>query len=113
MSLTTVRVRRLVSLEALSQCFVHRVLVERAGPPVPSCLSMKSDLSMDHQVNFRGEFTGDQRVLVERAGSPVPSCLSMKSDHSMDQPLFLVESPLVFKGLRLKEQGHLYPAVCL
>ncbi|XP_061085023.1 NLR family CARD domain-containing protein 3-like isoform X6 [Conger conger] len=60
-----------------------RVHVERAGSPVPSCLSMKSDHSMGHPPDFRGEFTGDQRVQVERAGSPVPSCLSMKSDQSM------------------------------
>ncbi|XP_035241753.1 NACHT, LRR and PYD domains-containing protein 12-like isoform X1 [Anguilla anguilla] len=63
-----------------------RVQVERAGSPVPSCLSMKSDRSMDHPFKFRGEVTGDQRVQVERAGSPVPSCLSMKSDRSMDHP---------------------------
>ncbi|KAG5830205.1 hypothetical protein ANANG_G00307650, partial [Anguilla anguilla] len=40
----------------------HRVRVERAGSPVPSCLSMKSDRSMPHPINFRGEFTGDQRI---------------------------------------------------
>ncbi|XP_064176168.1 NLR family CARD domain-containing protein 3-like isoform X5 [Anguilla rostrata] len=68
-----------------------RVQVERAGSPVPSCLSMKSDRSMDRPIVFRGKFTGDQRVKVERAGSPVPSCLSMKSDRSMDRPI-------VFRG---------------
>ncbi|XP_064175055.1 NLR family CARD domain-containing protein 3-like isoform X7 [Anguilla rostrata] len=47
---------------------------------------MKSDHSMRYPINFRGEFTGDQRVQVERAGSPVPSCLSMKSDRSMNHP---------------------------
>ncbi|XP_061085018.1 NLR family CARD domain-containing protein 3-like isoform X4 [Conger conger] len=40
-----------------------RVQVERAGSPVPSCLSMKSDHSMDPPLKFRGEFTSDQRVL--------------------------------------------------
>ncbi|XP_064176177.1 uncharacterized protein LOC135246815 isoform X2 [Anguilla rostrata] len=64
-----------------------RVQVERAGSPVPSCVSLKSDRSMDPPLNFRGEFTGDQRVQVERAGSPVPSCVSLKSDRSMDPPL--------------------------
>ncbi|KAJ8332692.1 hypothetical protein SKAU_G00424810 [Synaphobranchus kaupii] len=63
-----------------------RVQGERAGSPVPSCLSMKSDASMGHPGNFSGEVTGDQRVRVERAGSPVPSCLSMKSDASMGHP---------------------------
>ncbi|KAG5840147.1 hypothetical protein ANANG_G00214830, partial [Anguilla anguilla] len=46
-----------------------RVQVERAGSPVPSCLSMKSDHSIDPPIEFRGEVTGDQRVQVERAGS--------------------------------------------
>ncbi|XP_061085969.1 NLR family CARD domain-containing protein 3-like [Conger conger] len=64
----------------------QRVQVERAGSPVPSCLSMKSDCSMKPPLNFRGEVTGDQRVQVE-AGSPVPSCVSMKSDCSMKPPL--------------------------
>ncbi|XP_035251419.1 uncharacterized protein LOC118215092 [Anguilla anguilla] len=64
-----------------------RVQVERAGSPVPSCVSLKSDPSVDHPLTFKGEFTGDQRVQVERAGSPVPSCLSMKSDDSMEPPL--------------------------
>ncbi|XP_061085277.1 NLR family CARD domain-containing protein 3-like isoform X11 [Conger conger] len=64
-----------------------RVQVERAGSPVPSCLSMKSDPSMDPPLKLRREVTGDQRVQVERAGSPVPSCLSMKSDRSMHHPI--------------------------
>ncbi|KAJ8342112.1 hypothetical protein SKAU_G00320400 [Synaphobranchus kaupii] len=64
-----------------------RVHEERAGSPVPSCLSMKSDRSMDPPLNFRRGFTGEPRVQEERAGSPVPSCLSMKSDRSMDPPL--------------------------
>ncbi|KAG5830243.1 hypothetical protein ANANG_G00308100 [Anguilla anguilla] len=38
-----------------------RVRVERAGSPVPSCLSMKSDHSMDPPVKFSGEITGDLR----------------------------------------------------
>ncbi|KAG5830042.1 hypothetical protein ANANG_G00318890, partial [Anguilla anguilla] len=38
----------------------QRVWVERAGSPVPSCLSMKSDRSMNRLINLRGEVTGDQ-----------------------------------------------------
>ncbi|KAJ8250051.1 hypothetical protein COCON_G00232670 [Conger conger] len=63
-----------------------RVQLDRAGSPVPSCLSMKSDHSMAEPDNFRGECTGDERVQLDRAGSPVPSCLSMKSGHSMAEP---------------------------
>ncbi|KAJ8273860.1 hypothetical protein GJAV_G00106310 [Gymnothorax javanicus] len=39
-----------------------RVHEQRAGSPVPSCLSMKSDHSMGHPHNFTGDFTGDQRI---------------------------------------------------
>ncbi|XP_048865838.1 NACHT, LRR and PYD domains-containing protein 12-like [Brienomyrus brachyistius] len=70
------------------------VLMERAGSPAPSCVSMKSDRSMDHPIYFReGRFPTDQSVLMERAGSPVPSCVSMKSDESMIEPIRFREGP--------------------
>ncbi|KAJ8350987.1 hypothetical protein AAFF_G00168190 [Aldrovandia affinis] len=38
-----------------------RVQLERAGSPVPSCLSVKSDWSMDQPINFKGEeFSPDE-----------------------------------------------------
>ncbi|XP_064175926.1 NACHT, LRR and PYD domains-containing protein 12-like isoform X3 [Anguilla rostrata] len=46
-----------------------RVQVDRAGSPVPSCLSMKSDRSMDHPVDLSGEFTGDQRIHCSQASN--------------------------------------------
>ncbi|XP_048866887.1 NACHT, LRR and PYD domains-containing protein 12-like [Brienomyrus brachyistius] len=70
------------------------VLMERAGSPVPSWVSMKSDRSMDRPISFReGPFPTDQSVLMERAGSPVPSWVSMKSDRSMDRPISFREGP--------------------
>ncbi|XP_072567386.1 NACHT, LRR and PYD domains-containing protein 3-like [Paramormyrops kingsleyae] len=64
------------------------VLMERADSPVPSCVSLKSDWSIGHQINFReGPFPTDQSVLMERADSPVPSCVSLKSDVSMAEPI--------------------------
>ncbi|XP_035243148.1 protein NLRC3-like [Anguilla anguilla] len=39
-----------------------RVQVERAGSPVPSCVSMKSDHSMGTIFNFREEVPGDSRI---------------------------------------------------
>ncbi|XP_072562585.1 protein NLRC3-like [Paramormyrops kingsleyae] len=70
------------------------VLMERADSPVPSCVSMKSDRSMQPPFNFReGPFPTDQSVLMERAGSPAPSCVSMKSDRSMEPPLKFREGP--------------------
>ncbi|KAJ8250080.1 hypothetical protein COCON_G00232960 [Conger conger] len=89
-----------------------RVQVERAGSPVPSCLSMKSDRSMDRPFNFRGEFTGDQRVQVERAGSPVPSCLSMKSDTSMEHPINFRGEPTGDQRVQVERAGSPVPS-CL
>ncbi|XP_048859227.1 protein NLRC3-like isoform X1 [Brienomyrus brachyistius] len=70
------------------------VLMKRADSPVPSCVSLKSDWSMEPPIAFReGPFPTDQSVLMERADSPVPSCVSMKSDRSMHQPLAFREGP--------------------
>ncbi|XP_064155931.1 NACHT, LRR and PYD domains-containing protein 3-like isoform X2 [Anguilla rostrata] len=68
----------------------HRksVQAERAGSPVPSCLSMRSERSMENPLYFRGQFPCDPSVQAERTGSPVPSCLSMRSERSMENPLY-------------------------
>ncbi|XP_056434141.1 NACHT, LRR and PYD domains-containing protein 3-like isoform X6 [Gadus chalcogrammus] len=77
---------------------------ERADSPGPSCVSMKSDWSMDPPLHFKDgnrciekrsvqQERADSpeprtgRVQQERADSPGPSCVSMKSDWSMDPPL--------------------------
>ncbi|CAL8290285.1 unnamed protein product [Lota lota] len=61
---------------------------ERADSPGPSCVSMKSDWSMEQPWNFKNgnQSIKKRRVQQERADSPGPSCVSMKSDHSMEQP---------------------------
>ncbi|XP_072562261.1 NLR family CARD domain-containing protein 3-like [Paramormyrops kingsleyae] len=46
------------------------VLMERAGSPAPSCVSMKSDRSMEHPLLFRkGHFPTDQRDQMEECNS--------------------------------------------
>ncbi|KAK0148031.1 NLR family CARD domain-containing protein 3 [Merluccius polli] len=62
---------------------------ERADCPGPSCVSMKSDHSMDKPVHFKdgNQSVEKRRVQQERADSPGPSCVSMKSDHSMEHPV--------------------------
>uniref|UniRef100_A0A8C5BLZ0 NACHT, LRR and PYD domains-containing protein 3-like n=1 Tax=Gadus morhua TaxID=8049 RepID=A0A8C5BLZ0_GADMO len=62
---------------------------KRADSPGPSCVSMKSDWSMDPPVSFKD---GNQSIekspeQQKRADSPGPSCVSMKSDWSMDPPV--------------------------
>ncbi|XP_068590561.1 NLR family CARD domain-containing protein 3-like isoform X2 [Cebidichthys violaceus] len=52
------------------------------GPePEPSCVSMKSDGSMERLINFKdGRHSVDQSSQQQRETSPEPSCVSMKID---------------------------------
>uniref|UniRef100_A0A3P9A1D3 B30.2/SPRY domain-containing protein n=1 Tax=Esox lucius TaxID=8010 RepID=A0A3P9A1D3_ESOLU len=60
---------------------------KRPASPVPSCVSMKSDKSVDRHINFReGDFSTQQcPSQPKRPASPGPSCVSMKSDKSVDR----------------------------
>uniref|UniRef100_A0A8C1RU78 NACHT domain-containing protein n=1 Tax=Cyprinus carpio TaxID=7962 RepID=A0A8C1RU78_CYPCA len=51
--------------------------LHRPDPPELSCVSMKSDRSIDHPPKLSGH---------SRKSRPEPSCVSMKSDRSMDHP---------------------------
>ncbi|XP_056441144.1 NLR family CARD domain-containing protein 3-like [Gadus chalcogrammus] len=59
---------------------------QRADSPGPSCVSMKSDRSMDEPVTFKDGRPSREERRQQRADSPGPSCVSMKSDWSMDPP---------------------------
>ncbi|KAM9534304.1 NLR family CARD domain-containing protein 3-like isoform 1-T1 [Salvelinus alpinus] len=61
---------------------------ERPVSPVTSCVSMKSDQSMEHPEGFRKRdgSTKQSPIQQERPVSPVTSCVSMKSDQSMEHP---------------------------
>ncbi|KAL1023845.1 hypothetical protein UPYG_G00047130 [Umbra pygmaea] len=66
----------------------EREAPDRPVSPVPSCLSMKTDRSMDYPLNFKlGDLPQEKGEAPDRPVSPVPSCLSMKTDRSMDYPL--------------------------
>ncbi|XP_056445635.1 NACHT, LRR and PYD domains-containing protein 14-like isoform X3 [Gadus chalcogrammus] len=75
---------------------------ERADSPGPSCVSMKSDHSVDHPVGFKdGNLSiENRRVQQQRADSPGPSCVSMKSDRSMIIP------PNLTDGRPSREERH-------
>ncbi|CAL8277365.1 unnamed protein product [Gadus morhua 'NCC'] len=62
---------------------------QRADSPGPSCVSMKSDRSMDQPMTFKdgNHQPSKERRRQQRADSPGPSCVSMKSDRSMDHPV--------------------------
>ncbi|XP_062387558.1 uncharacterized protein LOC134076487 [Sardina pilchardus] len=64
-----------------------RPQMPRPPSPVPSCVSMKSDKSMDYPPKFSNEpIPPGPTPQTHRPPSPVPSCVSMKSDKSMDYP---------------------------
>ncbi|XP_058240294.1 uncharacterized protein LOC131349008 isoform X2 [Hemibagrus wyckioides] len=62
---------------------------KRSDSPEPSCVSMKSDRSMERPFHFRDrDSSTDVRMMAgKRSDSPEPSCVSMKSDWSMGEPI--------------------------
>ncbi|XP_036446995.1 NLR family CARD domain-containing protein 3-like isoform X2 [Colossoma macropomum] len=60
---------------------------ERSASPEPSCVSMKSDKSMEHPLRFREGKSSPAVRKRKRSDSPEPSCVSMKSDKSMEHPV--------------------------
>ncbi|KAG5840149.1 hypothetical protein ANANG_G00214880, partial [Anguilla anguilla] len=76
-----------------------RVLVERAGSPVPSCVSMKSDHSMNHQHVFSGESTGDHRIQQSLKSSSFEEKSSDKLSSAKKPPLQEGDSPRRLQSL--------------
>ncbi|XP_071388315.1 NACHT, LRR and PYD domains-containing protein 12-like isoform X1 [Centroberyx affinis] len=65
-----------------------KIQQERPDSPEPSCVSMKSDCSMEPPLVFKhGQHSTEKRIQQERPDSPEPSCVSMKSDWSMEPPI--------------------------
>ncbi|XP_062865387.1 NACHT, LRR and PYD domains-containing protein 12-like [Trichomycterus rosablanca] len=60
----------------------------RPDSPQPSCVSMKSDRSMDCPRHFKDRGCSTDLSVMEgtRPDTPEPSCVSMKSDQSIDPP---------------------------
>ncbi|CAL8296301.1 unnamed protein product [Arctogadus glacialis] len=78
---------------------------ERADSPGPSCVSMKSDRSMDIPFHFKdGNPSIKKRVQQEKADSPGPSCVSMKSDRSMDIPFHFKDGNQSIKERRVQQE---------
>ncbi|XP_056458831.1 NACHT, LRR and PYD domains-containing protein 12-like [Gadus chalcogrammus] len=79
---------------------------ERADSPGPSCVSMKSDRSMEHPLKFEdgNQSIEKRRVQQQRADSPGPSCVSMKSDRSMEHPLKFEDGNQSIEKRRVQQQ---------
>ncbi|XP_071236775.1 NLR family CARD domain-containing protein 3-like isoform X5 [Salvelinus alpinus] len=82
---------------------------KRPASPVPSCVSMKSDRSMDQPQHFReGDFSTEQSPIKrKKPASPVPSCVSMKSDKSMEQPINFREGDFSTEKRNQEERSEL------
>ncbi|KAJ7998139.1 hypothetical protein DPEC_G00219490, partial [Dallia pectoralis] len=73
-----------ISLSGEHDTTAKRVHKERPTSPVPSCVSMKSDRSMTHPIEFReGNFSTDQRDQQERTETEILSGQSVQS-HQTD-----------------------------
>ncbi|XP_056093205.1 NLR family CARD domain-containing protein 3-like [Rhinichthys klamathensis goyatoka] len=60
----------------------------RRPEPEPSCVSMRSDVSMDRPVHFKsGDAQIDLSSFHQKRSEPEPSCVSMMGDGSMNQLL--------------------------
>ncbi|KAF5892660.1 protein NLRC3-like isoform X1, partial [Clarias magur] len=61
---------------------------ERSESAAPSCISMKSDRSMDPLLMFKAGASSPlhSKLQGERSESAAPSCISMKSHQSMGHP---------------------------
>ncbi|XP_073695920.1 NACHT, LRR and PYD domains-containing protein 3-like isoform X3 [Garra rufa] len=64
---------------------------QKRSEPEPSCVSMRSDASLDPPVHFKSdESIGQQQNLSsvhQKKSEPEPSCVSMRSDASLDPPV--------------------------
>ncbi|XP_051265140.1 tripartite motif-containing protein 16-like [Dicentrarchus labrax] len=68
--------------------------------PEPSCVSIKSDWSMDTPMKFNdGLYSANQWIQCL-----VPTCVSIKSDRSMDQPFFFKDKENLAKRYTCFEQ---------
>ncbi|XP_067084424.1 protein NLRC3-like isoform X2 [Osmerus mordax] len=87
---------------------------QRPASPVPSCVSMKSDKSMDQPIVFSdgGGPSNEEGMRQQRPASPVPSCVSMKSDWSMDPPIVFSDGggPSNEEGMRQQRPASPVPS---
>ncbi|XP_035856967.1 NLR family CARD domain-containing protein 3-like [Sander lucioperca] len=92
-----------------SQTKAQRMQQQKPGPE-PSCVSMKSDWSMDRPIDFKVEQgAADVRMQQQKPG-PEPSCVSMKSDQSMDCPIDFKDGQAVDESLQQRPEPEPEPS---
>ncbi|XP_063045936.1 uncharacterized protein LOC134439939 [Engraulis encrasicolus] len=79
---------------------------KRPGSPTPSCVSMRSDQSMDEPLRFKAPKPPPELSVTEkRSESPTPSCVSMRSDISKDNPPNLKELQPELRALQKRPES--------
>ncbi|XP_035386110.1 uncharacterized protein LOC113589653 isoform X2 [Electrophorus electricus] len=73
-----------------------------SASPAPTCMSVKSELSMDRPINF------NNGMKLESA-SPAPTCMSVKSELSMDRPINFHNGEL---SASLLKEDHFRCSLC-
>ncbi|XP_062415149.1 NLR family CARD domain-containing protein 3-like isoform X2 [Pungitius pungitius] len=81
---------------------------QRPGPG-PSCVSMKSNQSMDRPVKFKDVRPSADAREKRRRKSPEPSCVSMKSHQSMGPPLNFNDDQSMGPPLNFKDDQSMGP----
>nr|XP_046255506.1 protein NLRC3-like isoform X2 [Scatophagus argus] len=69
---------------------------DKSDSPAPSCMSMKSDRSIDVPLSFNQQ-DSVTKPEKDQSDSPAPSCVSMKSDRSIDVPVSFNQQDSVTK----------------
>ncbi|XP_048051539.1 protein NLRC3-like isoform X2 [Megalobrama amblycephala] len=85
---------------------------KRSSSPESSCVSLKSNQSMDPPVKFsEGAVTSDPSRGSQRSSSPEVSCVSLKSNQSMDPPVKFSEGAVTSdpRVTIMKSQRSSYP----
>uniref|UniRef100_A0AAQ4QA31 B30.2/SPRY domain-containing protein n=2 Tax=Gasterosteus aculeatus TaxID=69293 RepID=A0AAQ4QA31_GASAC len=82
---------------------------QRPGPePAPSCVSMKSNRSMNPPMKFKDSPSVDARSHQQRGRSPEPRCLSMKSDRSNDRSINFKDDQSQGRSIDFKDGRRSY-----
>ncbi|XP_032364785.1 protein NLRC3 [Etheostoma spectabile] len=90
-----------------SQTKAQSIRMQQQKPgPGPSCVSMKSDWSMERPVDFKdGQGSAGGSLQQRPEPGPGPSCVSMKSDRSMGRPIHFKDGQAIDGRMQQQKPG--------
>ncbi|XP_054480139.1 NACHT, LRR and PYD domains-containing protein 3-like [Anoplopoma fimbria] len=109
-----------IEMETEMTRFLHGIdfLDLDSDEPEPSCVSLKSDRSMEPPLFFREREREMERRLIKKwrrirrlhSDRPEPSCVSLKSDRSMEPPLFFKDGGPMSRSIRRLDSDEPEPS---